>query len=249
MAILRGRFSRFLLNALWTPRDRGEETIDLESSRRKLMTHFGPTIWSELQGKSVIDFGCGAGMEAIAMAKGGAISVTGIDVREGLLLKAREHAAQLGVSDRCRFLRETDEKVDTIISLDSFEHFADPEGELTKMSTLVLPTGEVRISFGWPWYHPYGGHLFSVFPWAHLLFSEPILIEWRAQKKSDGASRFKEVEGGLNQMSIARFENLINTSPFSTADFNLVPIQSIRWLHCPATREFTTALVQARLRR
>jgi hypothetical protein len=54
-----------------------------------------------------------------------------------------------------------------------------------------------------------GGHLFSVFPWAHLIFSEQALIRWRSDFKSDGATRFSEVAGGLNQMTIRRFERLI----------------------------------------
>ena len=69
--------------------------------------------------------------------------------------------------------------------------------------------GEIWISFAWSWYHPYGGHLFSIFPWAHLVFSEECLIRWRANFKDDGATRFSEVSGGLNQITIAQFEKLI----------------------------------------
>ncbi len=36
----------------------------------------------------------------------------------------------------------------------------------------VHPHGAVYASFGPTWYHPLGGHLFSVFPWAHPIFSE-----------------------------------------------------------------------------
>jgi SAM-dependent methyltransferase len=247
LAILKNQFSRFLLRRLWSPQDRGNSGTSLEASQAKIVTHLGPTAWAELEGLTVIDFGCGSGMEAIAMVKGGASRVIGIEIREDLIARAKELASEHGVADRCRFLKETDERADTIISLDSFEHFSDPAAELERMSTLVQPQGEVRISFGWPWYHPYGGHLFSVFPWAHLLFSEELLIEWRSQAKSDGASRFQEVEGGLNQMSIARFENLVAPSPFDRAQFNLVPIRAFRWLHNQYTCECTTALVQARL--
>ncbi len=97
-------------------------------------------------------------------------------------------------------------KAEVIVSLDSFEHFGDPAGVLAVMHDLLKPGGVIIATFGPTWYHPLGGHLFSVFPWAHLLFSEQALIRWRADIRSDGATRFGEVEGGLNQMTIARFE-------------------------------------------
>jgi hypothetical protein len=70
----------------------------------------------------------------------------------------------------------------------------------------------VPISFGPTWHHPYGGHLFSVFPWAHLIFSEKALTRWRSDLRDDGATRFGEVAGGLNQMTIRRFEELVADS-------------------------------------
>ena len=77
------------------------------------------------------------------------------------------------------------------------------------MDQHLQPGGEVLVSFGPTWYHPLGGHLFSVFPWAHLIFSEKALISWRSAFKTDGATRFSEVAGGLNQMTIAKFEALV----------------------------------------
>jgi hypothetical protein len=47
------------------------------------------------------------------------------------------------------------------------------------MYGLLKPDGRVMLCFGPIWYHPLGGHLFSVFPWAHLVFSEAALIQWR----------------------------------------------------------------------
>lgn len=103
------------------------------------------------------------------------------------------------------------------------------------------------MSFGPTWRHPLGGHLFSVFPWAHLMFSEQALIRWRSTFKTDGATRFSEVAGGLNQMTIARFERLIADSPLQFASLELVPIKKLRPFHNRVTREFTTAVVRCRL--
>jgi SAM-dependent methyltransferase len=134
-----------------------------------------------------------------------------------------------------------------VVSLDAFEHFADPEAILQSMSTLLRPAGEVLVSFGPTWYHPLGGHLFSVFPWAHLIFSEQALIRWRSTFKTDGATRFGEVAGGLNQMTIAKFEQLVAGSHLKFTDLEVVPIRKLRRFHNHLTREFTTAIVRCRL--
>jgi hypothetical protein len=39
-----------------------------------------------------------------------------------------------------------------------------------------------------------------------VIFSEKALIRWRSTFKTDRATRFSEVAGGLNQMTIAKFE-------------------------------------------
>jgi hypothetical protein len=131
--------------------------------------------------------------------------------------------------------------------MDAFEHFADPAEILRIMDALLKPSGEVLAAFGPTWYHPLGGHLFSVFPWAHLLFSEKALIRWRSTFKTDGATRFSEVAGGLNQMTVAKFKALVADSPLKFASLELVPIKKVRPLHNRLTREFTTAIVRCRL--
>jgi hypothetical protein len=94
----------------------------------------------------------------------------------------------------------------------------------------------------------------SHFPWTisrgagqHLILSEKALIEWRSDFKTDGATRFGEVAGGLNQMTIRRFEKLVEDSPFLLSSLVLVPIRKLRWLHNRWTREFTTAVIRCRL--
>jgi 2-polyprenyl-3-methyl-5-hydroxy-6-metoxy-1,4-benzoquinol methylase len=164
--------------------------------KSKLAVLLGEEIYSKIAGKVIIDFGCGEGDDAIEMVERGARRVIGIDIREDILQKAKEKALSAGVQETCLFGSSTKELADVVVSLDAFEHFADPEAILESMSTLLRPTGEVLVSFGPTWYHPLGGHLFSVFPWAHLIFSEKALIRWRSTFKTDGATRFGEVAGG-----------------------------------------------------
>ena len=58
-----------------------------------------------VQGKSVLDIGCGPGHYSVALAKMGAESVLGIDFAEGMLEIASRRAQLEGVSQICRFDR------------------------------------------------------------------------------------------------------------------------------------------------
>ena len=214
--------------------------------KSKLAALMGDEIFDKIAGKVIIDFGCGEGADAVEMAVRGAKRVIGIDIREDVLQASRQKALSAGVQNSL-FVSSTKELADIVVSVDAFEHFGDPAGILRSMNTLLQPAGEVLVSFGPTWYHPLGGHLFSVFPWAHLIFSEKALIRWRSTFKTDKATRFSEVAGGLNQMTIAKFEELIAGSPLRFASLELVPIKKLRRFHNRLTREFTTAIVRCRL--
>jgi ubiquinone/menaquinone biosynthesis C-methylase UbiE len=173
--------------------------------------------------------------------------VIGIDIVTELLEIGRRSAEQANVDDRCEFTTAFAGKVDRLICIDGFEHFADPGKVLATMASWLNDNGRVLVSFGPPWFHPYGGHSFSVFPWAHLLFSEGSLCRWRSNYCEDGAKRFHEVRGGLNQMTVRRFERIVRDSPFQMFDFEAIPIQPARFLHNRLTREFFTSMVRCKL--
>jgi SAM-dependent methyltransferase len=195
------------------------------------------------------DFGGGSGAEAVEMVQHGVARVLGIDIIERSLETARRSAQAAGVADGCHFTSRADQRVDVVVSLDGFEHFGEPEDVLRSMSQMIRRGGRVLLTFGPTWLHPLGGgHLFSVFPLAHLVFTEHALIRWHSGFKSDGATRFSEVEGGLNQMTIRRFRRLVSASPLSFETFKTVPIRRLWTLANPLMREFVTSFVRSRLR-
>jgi 2-polyprenyl-3-methyl-5-hydroxy-6-metoxy-1,4-benzoquinol methylase len=57
-----------------------------------------------IEGKTVIDVGCGPGHYCIALAKRGAKEVLGIDFAKGMIDLAAENARRAGVIERCRFV-------------------------------------------------------------------------------------------------------------------------------------------------
>jgi SAM-dependent methyltransferase len=163
------------------------------------------------------------------------------------LAAATRAAERANLADRCTFQTETQERVDSIICIDCFEHFGDPAAVLRKMAALLKPGGTALVSFGPPWLHPYGGHSFSVFPWAHLVFTEKALLRWRGRYCSDGATGFHEVRGGLNRMTIRRFERLVADSPLRMTNFSAIPIRAVRLFHNRLTREFLTSMIRCKL--
>jgi len=227
------------------PSTMGGEAYEGKSKLRILL----PGIETEIKGKIVLDFGSGPGVEVKEMALLGAKRVIGLDIGEKWLQFGREQAEKAGVAAKCEFVTSVASPVEVIVSLDSFEHFAEPLAVLQTMYSLLEPGGRVFVSFGPTWYHPLGGHLFSIFPWAHILLKEKALIRWRAQFKADGAMKFGEVEGGLNQMTIRRFEEILQASPFVVEELELVPIRRMKLLHNRITREFLTAIVRCKLRK
>jgi len=250
MGIIGGPIGYWLLKAIY-PGGQGVAmgSDDPYAARglSKLKTLFGAGVYDELRDKVVLDFGCGTGDNAIELAKNGCRRVIGLDIQERLLVQARKSAEAAGVADRCIFTTDWKEPVDVILTMDAFEHFDDPAGILSIMRGLLKESGYVLIEFGPTWYHPRGGHLFAVFPWAHLIFTERALIRWRTDFKTDGAKRFGEVAGGLNQMTIHKWEDLVAGSDLRFLSYEQVPIRRIKPLHSRLTREFFTAIVRARL--
>ncbi|MDE1971358.1 MAG: class I SAM-dependent methyltransferase [Patescibacteria group bacterium] len=221
------------------------------AEKSKLSVLMGEDFFDRIKNKVVVDFGCGEGAEVVEMAQRGAKTVIGWDIRKEMLDAAQERSIEHDVHDICIFTSSmvlmANRRVDAIVSLDAFEHFSDPASVLHLMNFFLKPKGEVFVSFGPTWYHPYGGHSFVAFPWSHILCDEKALVRWRSQFHHDKAQKFSEVPGGLNQMTVKRFEKLVEASPFKFASFETVPIKKLRYFQNRLTREFTTAVIRARL--
>lgn len=204
-----------------------------------------------IRGRKVVDFGCGLGFQAIAMAQLGA-DVTGleIDARYREIAAANAENARVSV----RFLGEMPrgEFVDVVLSQNSMEHFKDPAGALTAMRRLLRPGGLLLITFGLPWYSAYGGHLefMTALPWAHLLFPERAVMEVRRAFRDDGAKRYEDVPGGLNKMSLARFERLIGPSGMQVKSLAYIASKRLPMVtRVPVIRELLTTRVDCILER
>jgi hypothetical protein len=62
------------------------------------------------------------------------------------------------------------------------------------------------------------------------ILDHSLLIRWRSRFIQDGATRYAEVEGGLNRMTLRRFRRLVARSPLRFETFETIPIRRLRVL-------------------
>jgi SAM-dependent methyltransferase len=173
-----------------------------------------------VSGKSVLDYGCGLGATSFWLAEHGARRAVGIDIQSVAAAAARREAAPQEVREKISFRQVDgyevdDERFDLVVSKDTFEHVDDPERYVATMKEYLNPGGELAIGFGPLWKSPWGGHIdfMTRMPWAHLIFPEDVILEERRRFRPDeDPSRFEEIRGGLNRMTLARFLDVMARS-------------------------------------
>lgn len=210
----------------------------------EFMCKLVPQFPSIIKGKRVLDHGCGWGWQALAVASH-AREVVAFDTnREWRALaekKVREHgAANLKVVSSTEGL----EPFDVVYSCSAIEHYADPSHEISVMKSVLRPDGKIVIAFAEPWLSPHGSHTdnFTRLPWVNVFFSEKTVLGVRSLYRDDGAKRYEEIRGGLNRMTLTKFERIIRENGLKI-DYRCY--QSVKRIplvsRIPLVREFWTA--------
>lgn len=106
---------------------------------------------SPIEGKSVLDVGCGPGHYSVELARRGASDVLGVDFADGMIKLAADRARAAGVEDRCRFILgdilETpiDKKYDYTIVMGFMDYVEEPRRMIDRI--LEVTAGKAFISF------------------------------------------------------------------------------------------------------
>ena len=104
-----------------------------------------------LDGKRVLDVGCGGGILSESLCKRGA-SVTGIDLSEPAISVARLHAleSELNIDYQCiaaeDYAADNHAAFDVVTCLELLEHVPDPASTVAACAALVKPGGHVFFS-------------------------------------------------------------------------------------------------------
>jgi len=213
----------------------------------------------DVRGRSVLDIGCGDGSVCIEAIGRGATRAVGVDMqplawpRRNLQARFPELHDRIELIETDGSLRELGEQqCDVMISKDSFEHYDDPESFVSVLTRFLAPGGSFAVGFGPLWKGPTGGHIdfMTSVPWAHLMFDEAtIMAERRRFRPAENARSFSEVRGGLNKMTLARFESIMSASGLRPAYFatNVSSNPVVRVMdvasRVPPLREYFTANV------
>lgn len=216
--------------------------------------------------KDVLDIGCGAGGKTIFYASQGVKKIIGVEILGKYKDKAEELAKKYNMSDKFSFICADasktpfdDESFDTIIMNDAMEHVDEPEKVLEECYRILKKNGKLYLNFP-PYNHPYGAHLSDAIgmPWVHVFFNEKTLIDtykelvkdlpdgedrikFRIDKRPDGTEYFSYI----NQMTIKRFQKIMQKSKFNIEYYKEEPLRNIfkypaKW---PFFKEFLVKMV------
>ena len=133
--------------------NRALERVANRLFRRAMVVRYEKTLagCQPIQGRSVIDIGCGPGHYSIALARAGVEKVIGLDFAPGMLKIARERAASYGVADRCTFALDdfltypVPEKFDYAIVMGFMDYIRDPRVVIDRV--LEITRGRAFFSF------------------------------------------------------------------------------------------------------
>jgi len=199
-----------------------------------LSARFFPNFFQDIKGKTILDFGCGYGFQSIALVQKDADFVVGVDIKEKCLEKGKKLAANNKVDKKIQFTSKLGEKFhdyfDIALSHNSFEHFDDPAQILEELKLVLKKRGKIYISFGPPWFAPFGVHnyFFIKIPWANILFSERTIMSVRCLYTKETVTKYEEI--GLNKMTIKKFEKLIANSGMDIEYIHYEAVKGLNFL-------------------
>ena len=107
-----------------------------------------------VEGKKVLDIGCGPGQYAIELARRGA-EVVGLDFAPSMTDLARQEAAAVGLADRCRFFEadfltwQAPHSFDICLGIGFFDYIDKPGVFLEKMRRLTTERAVFSFPVRW----------------------------------------------------------------------------------------------------
>jgi SAM-dependent methyltransferase len=212
----------------------------------------------DVEGKRVVDFGCGGGQLCIHTAKIGAASIIGLDLYDRFEAIFRDSVAAEGLTDRVTFVRGEVDKAplaagsaEVVTCFGVMEHVMNYEAIVPEWRRILVPGGRVLIWWGL-WYHPYGHHCYAMVrvPWAHVVLSDAALLRicarvydspvfrpsfWDLDEQGQKNNRYRHettLEDTQNKLTTWRFDQVCRRSGFEIARKEFVPFtgQRLAWL-------------------
>lgn len=208
--------------------------------------YFGVDLKPRLQGKALLDLGCGTGGRSVVWYERYQLQhVSGIEI-DPVYIECAELLASLRFVDadyKVGFgeaIPYPDESFDSILSFDVFEHVIDVAATLRECHRVLKTDGELLVVFP-TYYQPMEHHLglVSKVPGLQLLFSGETLVRAYVEildERGDEANWYrrrsaelKSHERGhtINGTSYREFRKLVSEGPWAIQFVSHLPIGSV----------------------
>jgi ubiquinone/menaquinone biosynthesis C-methylase UbiE len=224
----------------------------VEFNRGNLEWGFFKNHLPSVEGKTLLDVGCGYGGRSVHYALMGA-RVVGIDIKPERFKMSYFFARQHGVEKRVEFqiadaaeLPFASNSFDVVISNNAIQYIANPRKSLQECRRVVKPEGLICINFGPPWFAPVCPDIGAVFPWTHLIFpQEAIKKAYIRMGKGDYfKGRTDNIYKYNNRLSIKSYKQLILSVDLELLYFKLWTRPYVAPLiHVPFLKEFFCAQI------
>jgi SAM-dependent methyltransferase len=194
----------------------------------------------DINGKRVLEIGCGTGGRSAYLASSGACEVVGIDINAAEIDIARELVPSIypDVVGRCTYHVPSGNApldigtFDLVVLVDCMEHVQSPPAMMKLAYAYTKPGGHFYFS-SVGYYHYLGSHM-PLIPFANVFFSDETIINvhrWQLSRPDyvpnrfdsdpptarwDGIYDLRDRPGEhLNKLTIREMKRLVRYSPFS----------------------------------
>ena len=165
--------------------------------------------------EQVLEIGCGYGFASLYMAQAGK-NVSATDVVDVRYPEVKASGVQFALGDVCARLPYEDNRFDLVYSINSFEHFPDPDKALSEILRVTRPGGIVFLAFGPLYYSAWGLHASRRLgmPYPQLLFSEETIQRFVDEKQAeiahtyDQSSDKSKIGPYLNKYSLQQYRQI-----------------------------------------
>ena len=191
------------------PAPNGLDQASREERARRRLLEVHDAI--DLQGKKVLELGCGPGFEVWYLSHKFGADAWGVDVAErkawAVLEDDRTHYRCVDIADGSGLDADS---FDRVISFSVLEHVVHPHAVIAELYRILKPGGLIWLSAN---LHrgPKASHIFRevYFPFPHLLFSDDVIRQFRESHggKAAGAS-------WVNRLTWSQYEDYMRQTGF-----------------------------------
>ena len=186
----------------------------------------------DLQGKRVLEIGCGYGELSLYIARAGAAKIIGLDLDAERIDVANQQLKDCvdsnGTENKVEFYccdprdLPSSAMFDVVVSRDTLEHIQNVEGVVDDIVRRLPPCGRLYIGAGPLYRSPYGGHgrMHMWIPWGHLILPDRFVLYWANRYRREEKKAKSIMELGLNKISVVECARI----------FNREDLISIRWM-------------------